>query len=145
MLKHAHMIYRSFNFICGTLLFAQFCAGQEGLETKIDNYVRNEMLAQRIPGLSLAVMENGKISLAKGYGLANVELQVPVTPETVFESGSVGKQFTATAVMMLVEDGKLALDDQITRFFTNAPDSWTNVTIRELLSHTSGFGEFEKD
>jgi len=96
------LIYRSFNLICGILLFAQFCAGQEGSETNIDNYVRSEMLAQHIPGLSLAVMENGKIDLAKGYGLANVELQVPVTPETVFESGSVGKQFTAIAVRMLV-------------------------------------------
>jgi CubicO group peptidase (beta-lactamase class C family) len=139
------MIYRSFNLICGILLFAQFCAGQDGLETNIDNYVRGELLAQHIPGLSLAVMENGEIALAKGYGLANVELQVPVTPETVFESGSVGKQFTATAVMMLVEDGKIGLDDKITKFFTNAPDSWTNVTIRELLSHTAGFADYPKD
>jgi len=139
------LIYRSFNLICGILLFAQFCAGQEGRETNIDNYVRSEMLAQHIPGLSLAVMENGKIALAKGYGLANVELQVPVTPETVFESGSVGKQFTAIAVRMLVEDGKVGLDDQLTKFFTNAPDSWTNVTIRGLLSHTGGFSDYPKD
>jgi CubicO group peptidase (beta-lactamase class C family) len=139
------MIYRSFNLICGILLFAQFCAGQDGLETNIDHYVRSEMLAQHIPGLSLAVMENGKIALAKGYGLANVELEVPVTAETVFQSGSVGKQFTATAVMMLVEDRKLGLDDQLTKFFTNAPDSWTNVTIRGLLSHTGGFSDFPKD
>src|SRR5215471_14193755 len=136
---------RSFNLICGILLFAQFCAGQDGLETNIDNFVRSEMRAQSIPGLSLAVVENGKIVLAKGYGLANVELQVSVTPETLFQSGSMGKQFTATAVMMLVEDGKIGLDDKITRFFTNAPDSWTNVTIRQLLSHTGGFGNFPND
>jgi len=139
------MIYWSFNLVCGILLSAQFSAGQDALETNIDHYVRSEMLAQHIPGLSLAVMENGKIALAKGYGLANVELQVPVTPETVFESGSVGKQFTATAVMMLVEEGKVALDDQLSKFFTNAPDSWTNVTIRGLLSHTAGFSDYPKD
>ena len=79
---------------------------------------------------------------AQGYGLSNVELQVPVKSETVFQSGSMGKQFTATAVMMLVEEGKIALDDPISRYFKNAPPSWNEVTIRELLSHTAGFTDY---
>ena len=66
-------------------------------------------------------MTNGHIVLAKGYGLANVEHQVPVKPETVFQSGSVGKQLTATAVMMLVESGKISLDDGISKYLTNSP------------------------
>ncbi len=109
---------------------------------RVDDFVQGEMQRQHIPGLSLLVARDGKILLAKGYGFANVELQVPVKPETVFQSGSVGKQFTATAVMMLVEDGKIKLDDPITNYLTDAPATWKQVTIRELLSHTAGFGDY---
>jgi CubicO group peptidase (beta-lactamase class C family) len=83
--------------------------------------------------------------LARGYGLANVEHQVPVKPETIFQSGSMGKQFTATAVMMLVEEGKLSLDDKITKFFTDAPEAWRNITVRHLLTHTSGMTDYPQD
>ena len=103
------------------------------------------MQRQHIPGLSLLVAKNGQTVLAEGFGLANIELQVPVKPETVFQSGSVGKQFTATAVMMLVEQGKVGLDDPLTKYFKDAPASWKNVTVRELLSHTGGFGDYPKD
>ena len=82
---------------------------------------------------------------AEGFGLANVELQVPAKPETIFQSGSVGKQFTATAVMMLVEEGKIGLDDPLTKYFADAPAAWNNVTVRELLSHTAGFGDYPKN
>jgi CubicO group peptidase (beta-lactamase class C family) len=105
-------------------------------------YVRTEMQRQHIPGLSLLVSRAGKIVQAEGFGLANVELQVPVKPETVFQSGSVGKQFTATAVMMLVEEGKIGLDDPLTKYFPDAPATWKEVTVRELLSHTAGFGDY---
>jgi CubicO group peptidase (beta-lactamase class C family) len=114
----------------------------------VDDYVRAEMARQRIPGLSLAVCRDGQLVKAQGYGLANVEHQVPAKPETVYQSGSVGKQFTATAVMMLVEEGKLGLDDPIARYFEGAPDWWQGVTVRHLLSHTSGikdYGEPEID
>jgi CubicO group peptidase (beta-lactamase class C family) len=111
----------------------------------VDDYIQSEMRQQRIPGLALGVYRDGKIIKAQGYGLANVELNVPVRPETIFQSGSVGKQFTATAVMMLVEQGKLSLDDSITKYFPDAPASWQNIKIRNLLSHTSGLGEYESD
>ena len=91
------------------LVFSITCAAQDGVATKVDDYVRAEMQAQQIPGLALAVIRNGEIVLARGYGLANVEHQAPVKPETIFQSGSMGKQFTATAVMMLVEEGKIGL------------------------------------
>jgi D-alanyl-D-alanine carboxypeptidase len=113
-------------------------------EERVDAYINNEMKQQRIPGLSLAVLKEGRIVVAKGYGLANVELQAPVTRETIFQSGSVGKQFTATAVMMLVEDGKLALDDKISKYL-DTPESWKNITVRHLLSHTAGTTDYPPD
>lgn len=127
------------------LLLSVTCFAQNGVSSKIDDYIRAEMEAQTIPGLSLAIMKNGEIVLAKGYGLANVEHQVAVKPETIFQSGSMGKQFTATAVMMLVEEGKLSLDDKITKFFPDAPEAWRNITVRHLLTHTSGLGDYPED
>ena len=111
----------------------------------VDQLVRAEMERQHIPGLALLVSRNGEPIREQGYGLSNVELQVPVKPETVFQSGSVGKQFTATAIMMLVEEGKIGLDDPLTKFFPDAPASWKQVTIRQLLSHTGGFTDYPKN
>lgn len=108
----------------------------------IDSFVAAQMVKNRIPGVAVGVYSDGKILLAKGYGLANVELHVPVTPKTMFESGSVGKQFTATAVMMLVQEGKLSLDDSITKYFPDAPKSWKPIRIENLLSHTSGIANY---
>src|SRR2546425_1429373 len=118
---------------------------QDAITSKVDDYIKAEMQRQRIPGLSLAVIKDGRIILAKGYGLANVEHQVPVKPETVFQSGSTGKQFTATAVMMLVEERKLSLDDKITKYFHDAPQSWQNITVRHLLTHTAGTTDYPRD
>jgi CubicO group peptidase (beta-lactamase class C family) len=133
--------------LCLTFLFAvAFAAAQTAATTAaVTDYVKAEMQRQHIPGLSLLVVKNGKIVRAEGFGLANVELQVPVKPETIFQSGSVGKQFTATAVMMLVEEGKIGLDDPLTKYFADAPAAWKGVTVRELLSHTAGFGDYPKD
>ncbi len=112
------------------------------VSANVSKYVRSEMQRQRVPGVALLVSRGGKIVQAEGFGLSNVELQVPVKPETVFQSGSVGKQFTATAVMMLVEEGKVGLDDPLTKYFPDAPAAWKEVTVRELLSHTAGFGDY---
>jgi len=103
------------------------------------------MARQHIPGLALLVSRGGQVVRAQGYGWANVELQVPVKAETIFQSGSVGKQFTATAVMMLVDEGKIALDDPLIKYFPDGPASWKRVTIRELLSHTAGFTDYPKN
>src|ERR1700730_12698834 len=111
----------------------------------VDDYIGAEMAKQHIPGLALLVSRGGQVIRAQGYGMANVELQVPVKPETIFQSGSVGKQFTATAVMMLVEEGKINLDDSITKYFRDAPASWKPVTVRHLLSHTGGFTDYPHD
>ena len=81
--------------------------------------------------------------MAQGYGLANVEWNAAVTPDTIFQSGSVGKQFTATAVMMLVEEGKVGLDDPVKKYFPDAPARWNDIKVHNLLSHTSGLSEYE--
>lgn len=127
------------------LVFAITCVAQDGAPARVDEFIRAEMQAQQLPGLSLAVINNGEIILARGYGLANVEHQTPVKPETIFQSGSMGKQFTATAVMMLVEEGKLGLDDKITRYFSDGPETWSKITVRHLLTHTSGMTDYPRD
>jgi CubicO group peptidase (beta-lactamase class C family) len=109
----------------------------------IDTFVSAEMASQHIPGLQVGVYSRGKILLAKGYGLANVELNVPVKPESIFQSGSVGKQFVSAAIMMLVEQGKLSLDDSITKYFPDAPAAWKPILLKNLLSHTSGLADYE--
>ncbi len=111
----------------------------------IDAYVTSEMGRERIPGTAIGVYRRGEILMAKGYGLANVELNVAVKPETLFQSGSVGKQFASAAVMLLVEEGKVGLDDSIVKYFPNAPASWKPILVKNLLSHTSGLAEYESE
>lgn len=111
--------------------------------TAIDRFVNTAMSTRQIPGVAVGVYSRGQILLAKGYGMSDVELSVPVKPETVFQSGSVGKQFVSAAVMMLVEQGKINLDDSIVQYFPNAPDTWKPILVKNLLSHTSGLAEYE--
>lgn len=104
----------------------------------VDDYVKAEMQKQRIPGLSLAVVKEGKVIKAEGYGLANVELNVPARPETVYKIASVSKQFIATGIMLLLQEGRIGLDDKIGKYLDGTPESWNGVTVRHLLTHTSG-------
>ena len=120
-------------------------SAQENTEAAVDEFIRAEMQSQKIPGGALAVVRDGKPIIVKGYGLANVEHQVPVKPETVFQSGSVGKQFTAMAVMILVEEGKIGLDDKISKHLGDVPPAWSNVTVRHLLTHTGGLTDYPRD
>lgn len=105
---------------------------------EVDDYVHAEMQKRNIPGLALAVVKDGEIIKTKGYGLANVELKVPVTTETVFKIGSVSKPIIAMGIMSLVEEGKISLDDKVSRYLDGTPNAWREITIRHLLSHTSG-------
>lgn len=119
------------------------CAQNPDVNAQVDALVQAEMKRQHIPGLALGVYSDE--TRTRGYGLANVEWDVPVQSDTVFQSGSVGKQFVATAVMMLVEEGKIGLDDSLVKYFPDAPKTWENITVRNLLTHTSGLGEYESD
>jgi len=109
---------------------------------KVDDYIKAEMHRNRIPGLSLAIVRDSKVVRATGYGFANVELSVPAAENTVYQIGSITKQFTATMVMMLVVENKVRLDDKITARISNLPASWSDVTIRQLLTHTSGIKDY---
>jgi CubicO group peptidase (beta-lactamase class C family) len=107
-----------------------------------DDLVRAEMTQHPIPGLALEIIQQGKPLKIAGYGLANLEWQTPVTPQTVFEIGSVTKQFTAAGILLLQQDGKLSVDDRISRYLKDIPESWSNITIRHLLTHTSGIRNY---
>lgn len=109
---------------------------------EIDAVVQQAMAKGNVPGVAVAIVSKGDVIAAKGYGLANVELDVPVSERTVFQSGSVGKQFTAAAVMLLVEDRRLRLDDPIVKYFKGAPRSWRAITVQHLLTHTSGIPDY---
>jgi CubicO group peptidase (beta-lactamase class C family) len=111
----------------------------------VDEFVRAEMERQKIPGLAVAIVKQGEVIKAEGYGHANVEHRVPVGPETVFQSGSLGKQFTAAVVMTLVEDGGIALQDSISRHLPGAPEAWRPITVNHLLTHTSGIPDYTTD
>ncbi|WP_165233887.1 serine hydrolase domain-containing protein [Aquisphaera insulae] len=108
----------------------------------IDSYVKEAMAKRHIPGASVAVVRDGKVLLAKGYGLANVELDVPATADSAYQLASVTKTFTASAIMLLVKDGKLSLDDRITERLADLPAAWKDVTVRHLLNHTSGIKSY---
>lgn len=118
---------------------------QSALSDSVDAYVARHMESQRIPGMAVAVIRAGEVVHAKGYGLANVEHQVPVTTQTVFQSGSVGKAFTVMAVMMLVDEGRVGLEDALPTWFPDAPDTWRAITVRHLLEHTSGLPGYPAD
>ena len=105
---------------------------------KVDDYVKAEMQKQHVPGVSLVVIKDGKIIKAEGYGLANVELNVPVRPETVFKIGSISKQLIAAGIMLLIQDGAIALDDRVSKFLQGTPETWKDITVRHFLTHTSG-------
>ena len=103
-----------------------------------DLIVQRMMREQKIVGLSLAVIKNGKPVINKGYGLANAEHNIPVTSETVIRLGSVSKQFFTTAILKLQEEGKLTIEDSVHKFFPDAPETWRPILVKHLMSHSSG-------
>ena len=129
-------------FIATPCLAQQLSRYDRDAAVKIDRVVRQQMLADKIPGVSLAVLRKGKIVLLRSYGLANVEHNVPVKPATIFQSGSMGKQFTAAAIMLLVQENKLSLHDKISSYFPDIPATWKDITVWNLLTHTSGLGDY---
>jgi D-alanyl-D-alanine carboxypeptidase len=124
----------------GILLYASGAKAQD--PKAIDALVTDLMKKRGVPGLSLAVVKEGKVVYAKGYGLADVENNVPATPDTVYEIGSVTKQFTAAIVMQLVEEGKVKLDEPARTYLATMPETWSGVTVRHLLTHTSGIRSY---
>ena len=104
----------------------------------LDEYVQAEMNRQQIVGLSVAVVTGGRVAYARGFGFADLERKIAVTPATVFKIGSVSKQFLATGIMLLVQEGRVNVNDPVRKYLQDAPASWRPITIRNLLEHTSG-------
>jgi CubicO group peptidase (beta-lactamase class C family) len=96
-------------------------------------YIGNE-----VPGAAIAVVQNGEIQYKNGFGMANLEYDVPITPSTIFHIASVSKQFTVFAILLLENEGKLSLDDDIRKFIPEVPDFGNKITLRNLANHTSG-------
>ncbi|HVY74400.1 MAG TPA: serine hydrolase domain-containing protein [Puia sp.] len=119
---------------CLLTVHAQHISGS----AKTNEYIRLMMLRKHIPGLSVAVLKEGKILKMQGYGLANIETHLAASSQSVYKIGSLSKQFIATAVMLLHQDGKINLDAPIDKYLDSLPLAWQDITVRNLLTHTSG-------
>jgi CubicO group peptidase (beta-lactamase class C family) len=130
--------------LCSLLLLCGFASGQTltPLEiTKID-HVFADYAKPDSPGCSLAVYRNGAIAYAQGYGMASLELGVPITPQTVFDIGSTSKQFTAFSILLLQQRGKLSVEDDIRKFLPEIRDYGKRITLHHLMTHTSGMRDY---
>ncbi|WP_271767711.1 serine hydrolase [Aquimarina algiphila] len=122
-------------------LFACLTIEAQDLEKEIDDIVTSMYTADE-PGISILVAKDGKPIFRKAYGKANLELDVDLKPENVFEIGSITKQFTAVAILMLEEQGKLKIEDKITKYIPDYPTNDKIITIHHLLNHTSGIKSY---
>ena len=112
---------------------------------EVDDYVRAEMAKKKIPGMAVAVLRDGKLVKESVYGVASIELNVPVVKDTSFVLASMTKVFTASSVMLLAQDGKLTLDEPIGTLLPQVPAAWQGVTVRQCLSHSSGIPDVMVD
>ena len=110
--------------------------------SNIEDLIRRTMDSGKIPGVAVAVVKEGEVLLSKGFGVANLETDAPVTIKSMFQSGSLGKQFTSAGIMALVEDGLIDLDGSVTTYISEAPKAWRAITIRHLLTHSSGIPDY---
>ncbi|MCE9559700.1 MAG: beta-lactamase family protein, partial [Armatimonadetes bacterium] len=127
--------------IRATLCVAVAFAASFSAADKIDKWAKDQMAARHIPGMIVGVYRHGKPVKVGTYGFADLESSVPVKRNSIFEICSITKQFTAVAVLLLVEDGKLELDSPVGKYLPDWPTQWKSVTIRHLLNHTSGIND----
>ena len=126
-----------------TLFLAVLCADGASAQTaavrdSIDRFLQAELSRQRIPGMSVAVLRGDSVILSRGYGFANVERRIPATDSTLYMVGSLTKPFTAAAIVLLSQQGRLKLDDPIIKYLPEGRAVWSGVNIRHLLTHTAG-------
>jgi CubicO group peptidase (beta-lactamase class C family)/uncharacterized protein YneR len=132
-----------FGFILGNTDWAQAVgqASDKDLSAQIDRLL-SDVYKPGQPGAAVLVKKQGRVILRKGYGLANLELNVPIEPDMIFRLGSITKQFTAVAILTLAEEGKLSLQDEITKFLPDYPTQGHKITVEHLLTHTSGIKSY---
>jgi CubicO group peptidase (beta-lactamase class C family) len=109
-----------------------------------DDAIIAEMKRQNVPGAAIGVVRNGKLARVSGFGIANLEHNVPVTADTLFQTGSTGKQFATLAILMLERDGKLSVEDLLSKHFPDTPKTWRDIKLKHLLSHTAGIEDDDK-
>jgi CubicO group peptidase (beta-lactamase class C family) len=111
----------------------------------VDDFINAEMKKRNIPGLQLAIIQNNQVTKQASYGFANLEDEIKVDEETLFSINSITKAFVGVAIMQLQEENKLDLNKPISNYLPELPELWHHVTVRELMSHTSGLPEILKD
>lgn len=144
---------KKINLIITLILIFQFCINAqpnfEDLDKKlplVEAFLKTEMESRNIPGLVYGIFNENALVASGAYGLANVQHQVPVKLETIFKIASITKQFTAAAILILQQDGKLKVSDKLCQYLEECPDQWSDITIHQLLNHTSGLpGQSRKD
>ena len=140
--KHFARLFSSSLAFAAVAVLTPTASIQSARADDIDDYIAGQREKQKIAGLSLAVVQDGKVVKEQGYGLASIELGVPATAANVYEIGSISKTFTATLVLKLVDEGKLNLDDPISRYIAGTPAAWAKITVRQLLNQTSGIRSY---
>jgi CubicO group peptidase (beta-lactamase class C family) len=135
--------------ICGALVAGVLALAEPGglgaaddKKTAAVDEIFADLVKSGSPGCALGVYRDGKILYAKGYGLANLEENVPITPQSVFDIGSTSKQFTAASILLLEKQGKLSVNDDIRKYIPEIPDYGQKITILHLLNHTSGLRDY---
>ena len=130
----------TFSFVVSFLACIGACNAQDDL-SRMEEVIHSYGGSNKFMG-SILVARNDQILLDKGYGYANLEWQVPNSPDTKFRLGSITKQFTAACILLLEERGKLKTDDLVKKYLPDAPATWDHITIYNLLTHTSGIPNF---
>ena len=144
-MRRSHLLHR-FTIVIVILAFSITSAKAQAqlspdLQQKIDKLAADTLARSGVPSASVAIVKNGQIAYVKAYGDARLEPKTPATTEMRYSIGSISKQFTATAILLLQEQGKLSLDDKVAKFIPNLTRAG-EVTIRQLLSHTSGYQDY---
>ena len=129
--------------MCCAIPFALTATPARAQSDVVREYVQAQLEWRQVPGLAFAVVKGGRVVRAEAFGVANRDTGDSTTVNTVFQMGSVGKQFTAAAILLLAEEGRLGLDDSVVRHVRGGPAAWRGITLRHLLTHTSGLGDYD--
>jgi len=132
-------------FVLSIVFFFNSCVLAQNKKREIISYLQNEIREKKIPGCELVVLKNNAILLSEALGIAEVPFSVPVKKNTVFSINSIAKVFTSVAIMQLQEQNKLSINDPIFHYLDSIPENWKKITIKQLMSHTSGLPDIENE
>lgn len=132
-------------FILLTVIFSGNCVLSQNKNKEIISCLKKEMEEKKIPGCQLIVLKNNTILLFEALGIASVPFSIPVKKNTIFSINSISKVFASVAIMQLQEQNKLNINDPISRYIDSIPDNWKKITIKQLMSHTSGLPDIENE